>query len=48
MKSNYLGEAPATGQLRSADTSYAIANALGTDAPVTTESREGSFTITPS
>jgi hypothetical protein len=48
MKSNYLGEAPDTGQLHSADTSYAIANALGTDAPVTTESREGSFTITPS
>jgi hypothetical protein len=48
MESNYLSEAPDTGQLQSADTSSAITNALGTDAPVSTETREGSFTITPS
>jgi hypothetical protein len=47
MESNYLTEAPTTGQLNSADTSSAIANALGTDAPMTTETREGRFTITP-
>jgi hypothetical protein len=45
MGSNYLDQAPDTGQLASADTSSAVAGALGTDAPVTTESKEGTFTI---
>jgi len=45
MGSNYLDQAPDTGQLASADTSSAVASALGSSAPTTTESKEGSFTI---